>query len=252
MKAKPVCSPAAAPFLADAACFAASALLISLIDGQFQAIPQRDEASASLWREIRDGGAWFWKHRLLRTLGIMAGVVNFYSTAGFSIFVLVAQDRLGLSPVEYGLVLSAGAVGGVLAGLSAERLNRRLGTGGVLFLTNFLPAIAYVVIAQSSHAGVLAAMFILLSFSPMVGNVLLISLRQVIIPDRLLGRVTSAYRLFALGAVPAGALVGGFLALRFGLTAPYWMAAAVMGVMAFALLPVVNNRTLAAARQAAQ
>ncbi len=96
---------------------------------------------------------------------------------------------------------------------------------------------------------IVGAMFALMSFAAMVGNVILISLRQTIIPDHLLGRVTSAYRLFALGALPIGALFGGSLAQTFGLTAPYWAGGATLTIMAFALLRVVNDRTVAAARE---
>jgi hypothetical protein len=39
-------------------------------------------------------------------------------------------------------------------------------------------------------------------------NVIMGSLRQQLIPDRLLGRVISAFRLFSYGSVPLGALFG--------------------------------------------
>jgi hypothetical protein len=42
-------------------------------------------------------------------------------------------------------------------------------------------------------------------------NVITVSLRQAIIPDRLLGRVNSVYRFFAWGMMPIGALLGGLI-----------------------------------------
>ena len=79
-------------------------------------------------------------------------------------------------------------------------------------------------------------------------NVILISLRQSIIPDHLLGRVASGYRLFVLGALPIGALFGGGVARAFGLTAPYWVGGVTLAIMAFAWLHVMNNQTVAAAQ----
>ena len=38
-----------------------------------------------------------------------------------------------------------------------------------------------------------------------------VSLRQTIIPDRLLGRVNSVYRFFGWGAIPIGGLIGGVM-----------------------------------------
>jgi MFS family permease len=83
-----------------------------------------------------------------------------------------------------------------------------------------------------------------------VWNVLTFALRQTLIPEGLLGRVTSAYRLVGVGSGAIGAVVGGLLAREFGLTAPYWFAAAVTLTVAFASLPFVNNRAVAEARAA--
>jgi hypothetical protein len=77
------------------------------------------------------------------------------------------------------------------------------------------------------------------------------SLRQQLILDRLLGRVISAFRLFSYGSVPLGALVGGAVARRFGLPAPFFVAGALVPIMALATLKFVNRRTVEEARSAA-
>jgi hypothetical protein len=169
----------------------------------------------------------------------MAGAVNFFSAATLGPFVLVAQERLGL-----------GAIGGVAGGSVADRLTARLGAGTTIFATNLLPGLAYLVIARTTSPVLVGAMFAVMSFAAMIGNIVLISLRQSTIPDHLLGRVTSAYRLLALGALPAGALCGGFLARSFDLTAPYWAGGVALIAMAFALLLLINDRTIARARAA--
>ena len=46
-------------------------------------------------------------------------------------------------------------------------------------------------------------------FTAVLWNVITVSLRQTIIPDRLLGRVNSVYRFFGWGAIPIGGLIGG-------------------------------------------
>lgn len=51
-------------------------------------------------------------------------------------------------------------------------------------------------------------------------NVILESLCQQLIPDRLLGRVIGSFRLFSSRGVPFGTLLGGVLARNFGLAAP--------------------------------
>jgi hypothetical protein len=91
-------------------------------------------------------------------------------------------------------------------------------------------------------------MFAVSSFASTIGNVVLISLRQSIVPGHLLGRVTSVYRLFALGALPSGAIAGGLLARQFGLAAPFWAGGVAFVVMGFAILRVVTPRAIRQAR----
>lgn len=75
-------------------------------------------------------------------------------------------------------------------------------------------------------------------------NVIVESLRQQLIPDRLLGRVISAFRLFSYGAVPLGALFGGVLGRNFGLQAPFFVAGVAIPTMTLLTLPFVNRRTV--------
>ena len=86
----------------------------------------------------------------------------------------------------------------------------------------------------------------------MAFNVVLESLRQQLVPDRLLGRVVSAFRLFGYGAVPLGALLGGLLGRRFGLPAPFLVAGVAILVFTLLALPLVNRNTVEQALAAAE
>ena len=81
-------------------------------------------------------------------------------------------------------------------------------------------------------------------------NVVTVSLRQAVVPDVLLGRVNSAYRLVGWGTMPIGALLGGLLADVFGLRAPFFVGGVVTLVLGVAMIPLINNRTVAAAHAA--
>jgi hypothetical protein len=59
-------------------------------------------------------------------------------------------------------------------------------------------------------------------------NVVAVSLRQRITPDRILGRINSSYRLVAWGTRPLGAAAGGLLAELLGLRAVFGIAAALI------------------------
>jgi MFS family permease len=76
-----------------------------------------------------------------------------------------------------------------------------------------------------------------------MGNVVMVSLRQRVTPDRLLGRVNSAYRLVAWGTMPIGALLGGLMADAFGLPTTF-VAAAVVAMTPLLFMPVLSNRAM--------
>ena len=67
-----------------------------------------------------------------------------------------------------------------------------------------------------------------------VWSVVTVTLRQTAVPERLRGRVNSVYYTFSIGGFAVGSLAGGLLARGFGLTAPFWVAAAAIAVVAAA------------------
>jgi hypothetical protein len=73
-----------------------------------------------------------------------------------------------------------------------------------------------------------------------VWNVTLLSLRQAIVPDRLMGRVVGAIRLIGFGSIPVGALLGGLVARALGLRAPFLLGAAVLVLAALLVTERAN------------
>ncbi len=238
---------AAAPFLLDAGTFAAAAALVLAMRGSFR--PGRAERPrTTMWTEILEGLRWLWGQPLLRTLAVMLGIMNAVYAAYTSIFVLFAQDILGLGEVGYGVLLTSGALGGLVGSLVADRIILFFGHGRTLLGSVLLSAAGLGGTAVIENAFVIGGLFVLLGISAVVWNVITVSLRQAVIPENLFGRVNSVYRLLGWGAIPIGALLGGFLARDLGLTAPMWFGAAVLAALALVTFPLVNNRTLDEAR----
>jgi MFS family permease len=233
-------------FFAASFSYGLSALLIQYIRGLF--LPE-GTSRQNLTHEIQEGWRWFWRHRLLRTLGFFAATYNFVSSATMSVFVLYAQDILGVSEAAYGVIVSFGAVGGMLGSILTKRLSDRFGPGRILFVDAFISGFAFILIGMIPLPEIVGLMFALISMSCMFGNVIIISLRQAIIPDRLLGRVASAYRLVVLGALPLGAFFGGAVARVADLMTPFWAGGLLMIFAGFAMQPIVNNRTIRSARE---
>lgn len=239
---------AALPFLLNAGTFAAAAALILALSGSFR--PVRDDAApeTTLLADIREGLSWLYGHRLIFTLAVMLCVMNLTFAATDAIFVLFAQERLGLGATGFGVLLTAGAVGGLAGSFFSDRIVATFGAGRTLLACVMLECVLQAAKGLSENAVVFGVLSVLTGTIVVVWNVITVSLRQAIVPERLFGRVNSAYRLLGWGGISVGALLGGLLARYLGLTAPFWFAAVTLAVMFLITLPLVTNDRLESTR----
>ena len=204
----------ALPFVLDAGTFAVSAGA-GLRHRRHAARPGRRGAGVERrpWRaEMAEGFRWLWHHDLLRTLAITLGLLNLLSSvSGAAVRALrpggPRHRRRPSSPCSS----TAAAVGGVrrrLDGVGASpsaSARRRRSAPALWGGARVSLGIGLVVgVAARRRAAVRVE-----SFIAVLWNVITVSLRQTIIPDRLLGRVNSVYRFFGWGMIPIGALIGG-------------------------------------------
>jgi MFS family permease len=164
--------------------------------------------------ELGEGLRYVFTHRLQRGIVGAVAISNFFGQLVFSILLVFAVRELDLSAGTIGLVLTVGNVGTLASALTARRIGERLGVGRTILLAAFLfaPGMLLIALAPASLAIPLITLgMVIVGFGGILFNVTMISLIQVITPDRLLGRVNSVYRFFGWGMIPIGALIGGLL-----------------------------------------
>ncbi len=203
-----------APFFVDSATFFVAAALVALIPGSFKVEhPERadGEARASWKADLKEGVRWLWGNHLLRSMAIILGLMNMASNISGAMFVLFAQDVLGVSPLTFTVMGFGFAVGAIAGGYAAPWLSRTLGSGNCLALTLGSAAVTQFLVGVSSWWPLTAVFFAIGTLLGSTWNVITVSLRQTIIPPHLLGRVNGVYRFFAWGMIPVGALIGGIV-----------------------------------------
>ncbi|CAN5763102.1 MFS transporter [soil metagenome] len=200
-----------AAFGGSAVAWVVAALLMAAVVGAFR--PVREGPPTRITTDIAEGLRYLWGHGLLRTFALMVGVMNLASGAAFAIFVLyaVAPGPMGLSEPAFGLLLTTTALGAVGGTLVAPRLIERVGRARTLVLSIAGNALLVGVPALTADPILIGVGFAVGSSTGMAWNIITVSLRQSIVPDRLIGRVNSAYRLLAWGTLPLGALLGGII-----------------------------------------
>ncbi len=203
-----------APFVGSAAVYLLAALLILSITGNLR--PTRDTQAPSgpttLRGEIGEGLRWLHGHALLRGLAVIVGLIAAAETMANGLLVLYVVDTLGVPERAFGLFLVSAGVGGLLGGLGAPRIAAKLGRIATIVLSSAITSAATLGMGLTRNVWVGAVLFGLVAFAISVFNVLVISLRQALIPERLFGRVQGAYRTLVWGLIPVGALSGGLLA----------------------------------------
>jgi MFS family permease len=238
------------PFTVDAVSFLVSGLIVLSLRSRVQRVP-RTEAPPPLRAALAEGVRFLWGSTVLRTLCLLLAVFNGVSAAVMGVLVLFATETLGLSERGYGVLLVVFAVGG-LAGMAAvSRVRKALGTSGVVVLVLAVQSAAMLATGLAPSVPMLAAGSALAGATSGMWNVATISLRQRIVPDALLGRVTSAYRLVAFAAMPVGAALGGLLAKAYGLASPFTVAGVLLAGCTVAALRWLPPSAIAAAEAAA-
>jgi MFS family permease len=219
---------AALPFGFDAVTFVLAAVLVAAM----RPVPADEPRPGGHLRlDIAEGLSRLWHHRLLRTLAATMGVANIVFCGAFAIFVLYARRRLGLSEVGYGYLLMTFAAGGLLGTAAVGRLRSRFGATTLLRAGLVVETCTHLVLAFTTATWLAATTLVVFAVHAMVWGAIATSVMQRSVPDRLLGRVSSVNGLLQAGGAALGSLLGGVFAHAFGVTAPFWIAGAVMIVV---------------------
>lgn len=250
------------PFFLDAATFAVAAALVFLIAGEFRPKQEANEpiVPASFWADLKEGVKWLWSHSLFRPMALSLGVMNATGMMATATFVLFAQEILDLDAARFGLLTTGFALGGVVGSFTADRVARSIGQGPSLFTTIVTQIIATLISGLTSSFWVFWSMGVALAMSGTLWNVITVSLRQSLIPDRILGRVNSVYRFLGWGMMPIGSALGGVvvavvepaLGRELALRAPFLAAAMITGILFIYALPRLNSSRIAAAQRMAE
>jgi MFS family permease len=228
----------ALPFAVDAILILCAATLVARL-----ATPVRAAAAAArethILEEIAEGIRWLVRHPPVRALALTIFAFNVTFGAAMAVYVLLAKERLGLDDIGYGLLITAGAIGGIVGSASYPRLERRFALATLMRGGLLLETITHLILATTTSPIVAGATMTLFGVHAVIWGTTSTSVRQRAVPESLMGRVTSVYMLAMFGGFAAGTVVGGVIAQQFGITAPYWF-----GFVGSAVLLILIWRTL--------
>jgi MFS family permease len=236
---------APAALVADAVSFVASAVALSRIS---PVEPPTDPAEHG---HLRAGLEYIRHSPVMRANLLASSTINFFNFVFFALFILFATRSLHVQPGVLGVVLGAGAIGGVIGSILTGRIGRRIGIGPAYALGCFVfPApLVLVPLAGGPRWVVLGCLFaaeFLSGFGVMLLDISAGSISQALVPDRLRARVAGAFMVVNYGVRPIGAFVGGLLGSQIGLRPTLWIATvgAIAGVLWLLPSPIMRMREL--------
>jgi len=222
-------------FAIDATSFLVSAGFLTALRVEAYVRPKAQR----FWHDVRDGWQEVRQHHWLT-----AGFLGFaLGNVGIGLYLvlgpLVSREHLG-GAKAWGLILTAGAIGGVVGGLVGYRIRPRHPVAAAFAIWSVGAVLPLTLVPPLPVAAIMAASA-LLSITIIIGNTLWeTALQQEVRPDRL-ARVSSFDWLLSLCLMPAGQGLAGPLSNALGVRTTLVLAGALMCVPNLFVLAFVRE-----------
>ena len=218
----------ALPFIAQGVLVGVGALLIAQV-----VLPKEvhePRADTRIRADIAEGVRWVVHHPAVRTLVLTILIFNVTFGAAWSLLVLYAKERLGLNAVGFGLISATIAVGGIIASLLYGRIIRHLRLSDLMRIGLIVETFTHLALALTTTPAVALVIFFVFGAHASIWGTTSATIRQRAVPLPLQGRVTSVNALGTFAGMVIGAAIGGPIAAKWGITAPFWFAFAGSGL----------------------
>ncbi|MET8093435.1 MFS transporter [Micromonospora sp. NPDC005220] len=225
--------------------YAGALLALAVMTGHYRSSGRPGPATNApgLRTDIREGIQYVWQAKILRTLLLVAGAASGCWAAWMAVLVVyaIAPGPMNLSRAEYGLLIGALGVGGVVGASAAPALTRRLGRRVVLAASMASFAVLLAAPAVTSSPRLIAVTTVLGGAGSGAWNVTYSSLRALVVPDEMMGRYSGVSRLTSWGSMPLGALVAGLTAELVSVRAVFWGGAGLCALVLAATIRTVAS-----------
>lgn len=213
----------------DAGSFVVSAVSLLAIQ-QHDIVETSPGQRKNIWHEIREGLHIVFSNPILRSIAGCTSTSNLFGTMGQAVFTLYVLRELHFDPGLLGAIFSISSIGALLGALLAGSVAKRFGLGRTIVGTALMFGIGALFVPLASGSYWLTAIMVTtgLFFGNLANpiyNINQVSLRQVITPFKLQGRMNASMRFLVWGTIPLGSLLGGVLGEVIGLRSTLMLAA---------------------------
>jgi MFS family permease len=170
----------------------------------------------SLLKDWLEGASFLFQQPILRTVTILLGIQTMVMAAIGDLFIYYVKHNLKWDDNAVGLVFGISAVGAIIGGITFSTIRRKLGFGVCFLGSMAIGGLLMPLVNFSENFWIITLIVAIIFATDTIRGNTSVSLRQVITPDHLLGRVTSVFLVLVTALGPVGAAIITVLAEQWG------------------------------------
>lgn len=167
------------------------------------------------WHAMLEGLRFTYRSRIIWGTMLLDFFATFFSSAR-TMLPIVASDMLGVGPVGYGILSTAQSVGAIVAGAVTALRSEIRRQGAVLLISVAIYGLATMLFGVAANFAISYFLFAVTGAADTISTVIRGTIRQVLTPDNLRGRMTSINMIFFMGGPQLGELEAGLVGAAWG------------------------------------
>ncbi|WP_164669069.1 MFS transporter [Virgibacillus doumboii] len=191
-------------------------LVVLSLDINSNAQQNERKGNAMVFTEIKEGFDFVIKQKPIFFTNIAMLFSVFGTTLFLTMLVIHLKASVGFSVEQIGYLLSIGGIAAIGGSLLTNVLKKYFSYRSILFLSGTIGGISIVVFGLFDAFMILVIMNALGTLSASIMSPCIVTIRQTLSPDHLLGRVQATSRFMTWILMPVAALAAGYIADQFG------------------------------------
>ena len=219
------------------------AVIVALLLMKASGDPERDgdSGSALSFGALKEGLRFVWNTPIIVQTMTLDFAATFFASATL-LLPIFAQERLHVDARGYGLLAAAPAIGSVITALVMARIGSFSKQGRLVVVSVAIFGLATAGFGVSTVFWFSLLMLAVTGAADTVSTVLRQTIRQLVTPNQLRGRMTSINMMFFMGGPQLGELEAGLLAAAIG--APLSVVLGGLGSIVSAMVAALKSRSL--------
>ncbi|MFC4560055.1 MFS transporter [Virgibacillus kekensis] len=191
-------------------------LAVLSLDINYSIEKKETNSDFKVMAEIKEGFAFVIKNKILLYTNLAMLFSVFGTTLFLTMLVIHLKASVGFNSVQIGYLLSIGGLAAIGGSLISNLLRKYFSYRSILFLSGIIGGLSIIAFGYSKAFLLLVIMNAVGTLSASIMSPCIVTIRQTLSPEHLLGRVQATSRFMTWLLMPVSALFAGIIAEYYG------------------------------------